>query len=153
MVCILQDYRDKQRAIVWGEIESKQFHREIEKMKEKYGVKGFSYDGIRVRKPIKVSKVLERVKRDVLKICPDAEFKVGNICDAVVTDSSGKEILRDSMLHPDYVVIKAGKFRIFMDNTGFGEETNNYDEPLDETASRILGLLEAKYYKLKRLGS
>ena len=156
MSWILNDYRNKLKAKIKGEITYDELQGEIEKIKEKCDIKGFHLDGIIVKEPIKVRDVLENIKKDVLKLYPNAEFEVGYNDEVTLTSSSGQVILEDTIHNPNYVVIKVGEYRIFIDNTGFGEEIwthQNIYTLLDEASSKILDLLAEKYYGLKRPNS
>jgi hypothetical protein len=128
MSWILEEYRNLFESAYDGKITREEFEREKEKLKEKYGVKGFYLDGVAVKNPIKINEILENLKKDVLKICPSAKIEV---------DSEA----------PSYVTIKIGKYSIFIGRNGFSEESM---QPLDETCSKILDLIAEKYYGLKR---
>ena len=150
MSWILQDYRNKLNARLEKRVTYEEFEREKEEVKRKYGIKGFYLDGIRVKKPIKISKILESLKRDVLEIYSDAKFE-DNTGEWALKTSSGKVLLSGVEREPRNVTIRVGDHSIFISGNGFSEES--IIEPLDETSSKILDLLAEKYYGLKRPNS
>jgi hypothetical protein len=145
MSWILEEYRNLFESAYDGKITREEFEREKEKLKERYGVKGFCLDGVAVKNPIKINEILENLKEDVLKICPSAKIEVDS-GEWVLVTSSG-EILLSRSEAPSYVTIKIGKYSIFVARNGFSEESM---QPLDETCSKILDLIAEKYYGLKR---
>lgn len=150
MSWILQDYRNKLNARLEKRTTYEEFEREREEIKKKYGIGGFYLDGIRTKRPIKIGKILENLKRDVLEICPDAKFE-DNTGEWALKASSGKVLSSGVETEPRHVTIRVGDHSIFISGNGFSEES--ITEPLDGKSSKILDLLAEKYYGLKRPNS
>lgn len=155
MSCILNRYRKNQNLLREGKITPQQFKDDAEKMKGEYGIRGFFLDGLITKSINMNSEVMERMKKEVLKIYPNAVIKVGEEGKFQIRAPNG-EILLSEDIKRDSLTVGIEDCVIYATRDGISEETlvkaDNPQGPfklIDGPVADVFDMLAEKFYEIK----